>query len=596
MLPCPKCQALNRPGAKFCKECSTQLPETAKSTIPLDERIIGSNTLTPQPVGGTETASPPPPSERPRLETQPLPASQQLTQRPAGAIFADQFLLKSLIFNDETQNRYLVTQLALPDDRRIKTCPRSDCGANFSPAVGGSEKFCTSCGDALVPLDQDLVLIETLTPIPDNLARAVSRGLSHAAVRSPLAIFSERLEGVARYGMVVPQVAALEGYPDKNKAISWGGDLARGLDYLHYNGISFGGQVNDGHLALTGDRAVWADFTNAKIHEDAVHENQADLRSLALLIFHWLTGKVEFEHDANLLPAQNQVFEVALDGKGFASGEEFALALEGAQTESVGPHAVDIQLGRRTHVGMVRSLNEDSMMTVEMNRNQQSVSQPVGVYVVADGMGGHAAGEIASGTIVNTIAQQALNSLMAAQFSQGSDQDLLDWIRGTVQAANTAVFDLRKSAGTDMGSTLVAAVVQGNNVAVAHVGDSRAYIISAQEIRQITTDHSLVERLIATNQITREEARFHPQRNVIYRTVGDKANLEVDVSKHTLAVDEYLLLCSDGLSGMVEDHTIHRIVSTSASPQIACDELVNAANAAGGDDNVTVILVHLMRA
>jgi len=146
-----------------------------------------------------------------------------------------------------------------------------------------------------------------------------------------------------------------------------------------------------------------------------------------------------------------------------------------------------------------------------------------------------------------------------------------------------------------MGSTLVTAVLDGNRAYIAHVGDSRIYLINTQEIRQLTTDHSLVERLIATNQITREEARHHPQRNVIYRTIGDKLRVDVDVSVHTLSPGDCLLLCSDGLCGLVDDQTIFRIVLKADTPQAACDALVDAANAAGGDDNISVILIKILQ-
>jgi protein phosphatase len=130
---------------------------------------------------------------------------------------------------------------------------------------------------------------------------------------------------------------------------------------------------------------------------------------------------------------------------------------------------------------------------------------------------------------------------------------------------------------------------------IAHVGDSRAYRISAQGIQRLTLDHSLVERLIATHQITREEARFHPQRNVIYRTIGDKSKIEVEVSANLLDPGDYLLLCSDGLSGMLDDQTILKRVLEASDPQAACDALVAAANAAGGDDNISVVLVQVVQ-
>jgi protein phosphatase len=256
---------------------------------------------------------------------------------------------------------------------------------------------------------------------------------------------------------------------------------------------------------------------------------------------------------------------------------------------------VDFHLGHRSHVGMVRTLNEDSLLVLDLNRIQQSIAQLIGVFVIADGMGGHEAGEIASGTIIDTIARKALAELLPAQITKENRQDRLQWLREAVEHANKTVFDLRKSAGTDMGSTLVSSVVEGNTAHVAHVGDSRAYVINSQGIRQITTDHSLVERLIASNQISREEARVHPQRNVIYRTMGDKPKVDVEVSSHTLELNDHLLLCSDGLSGMLEDRVIYKTVMEAASPQAACDALIAAACAGGGEDNVSVIIIKIVQ-
>ena len=200
----------------------------------------------------------------------------------------------------------------------------------------------------------------------------------------------------------------------------------------------------------------------------------------------------------------NDLFQRALNTPEFDSGQKLAAAFEQVIAELAAPKAVDLWLGRRTHVGMERTLNEDSLFTLEINLTMQSVSQPTGVYVIADGMGGHSAGEVASGKIVNTIADKAMADLkIVTNYPQ--------WLTATVNAANQAVFELKKAMNTDLGSTLVMAVVSGDRAHVAHVGDSRAYLINQKEIRQITTDHSLVERLIATNQITREEARVHPQ-------------------------------------------------------------------------------------
>ena len=607
MVICPNCQTENRSGAKFCRNCASRLPESTAATRPLPESSLarGAATLRLEQIAEVTTATQntsPAPASRSRTDTKPLSIGSNMTRRPAGAIFGDAFVYKSLIFSNEHQNHYLVTQVEVPENMRTMGCPKPECGAFFPPRQDSVEKFCTDCGSVLEANQQDLLLIETDSPFPENLVQIVSKGLSHGSVRAPLFTFSESLAGGTRYCLVSPQYSVLQGRPETSQALHWGASLGRGLDYLHDNGVWFNGRLDNECYSLAGDKAVWANLTGGMVHPDGyVTERSADIRALAGSVFTWLTGKAvgndaQMANDPSLVPALQQVFGRAFSGAGFASGSEMAEAFELVLQELSTPQTVDFHMGRRTNVGMVRNLNEDSLFTMEVNRVQQSVSQPLGVYVVADGMGGHAAGEIASGAIVNTIAEKTLADLMPGQLGNGPNQDRREWLRGAVEAANRKVYDLRKTAGTDMGSTLVSAVVDGNKAYVAHVGDSRAYLINEQGIRQITTDHSLVERLIATNQITREEARHHPQRNVIYRTIGDKLKLDVDLSVHNLKPGDALLLCSDGLSGMVEDAQIYQIVRSAASPQAACDALIDAANAAGGEDNVSAVIVTIVPA
>jgi protein phosphatase len=610
MVVCPNCQAENRSGAKFCKTCATRLPVSSSVTRPLDvdeSQLLaavaggaggalaqGDSGSSPTPPGGQATRRL---NQNPRSGTRPLQPANNFVRRPPGAIFADNFLYENVIFSDEHQHRYLVHQIDAPEDMQMRVCPNPTCGATFLPRNAESERFCTDCGTVLEKGGKDLVLIEARTPIPDSVVRAAAKGLSHGAVRAPLAAFVERLAGVSRHCMVTPRVNGLDGAPDSLQALRWGIALARGLDYLHDNGVTFGGRVDAGHFGQIDERAVWANFSACTHHpEGYVTDRKPDALSLSTLIFHWLTGKTQFKHDPNLPAPVIQAFDTVFGSPGIASGQELADLLEHALEEIASVRTIDFIMGRRTHVGMMRSLNEDSLMSLEINRIHQSVSQPLGVYVVADGMGGHAAGEIASGAIINTISQKALKDLMPVQLAQGEAHDRSAWLRQAVESANAEVFNLRKSAGSDMGSTLVSAVLEGSRAYVTHVGDSRAYLVNGQGIQRLTVDHSLVERLVATHQISREEARFHPQRNVIYRTIGDKATVEVEISTHTLNVGDCLLLCSDGLSGMVDDETIRRVVTSAASPQDACDTLVRAANDAGGDDNISVIIVKLVEA
>lgn len=601
MVICPNCRAENRSGAKFCKTCATRLPTSSVVTRPLDPEEMDLLTA----VAGSETAQVPAESTaatrrlapNPRSGTRPLQPPALFLRRPTGALFQDNFLLDQVIFSDDHQHRYQVHQVDVPVDLQIHFCPNEDCGAIFLPRNAAPEKFCTDCGSILERGGRDLVLLELRSPLPENIVRTAAKGLSHGAVRAPLAAFVERLAGISRHCIVLPRIAALEAGADALQSLRWGITLARGLEYLHDNGVGFEGHFDAGAFGQVNGRAVWANFA-ACIHqpEGYVSERKPDADALALVVYSWLTGSSRYEAQTNLAAPAARAFETIFSGPGIHSGMELSDLFEQALEELTSVRAIDFMMGRRTHVGMVRSLNEDSLMSLEINRIQQSVSRPLGVYLVADGMGGHAAGEVASGAIINTVARKALADLMPDQVARGDTQDRQAWLHQAVEAANAEVFKMRQSTGNDMGSTLVAAVLDANKAYVTHIGDSRAYLINEKAIRRLTVDHSLVERLIASNQITREEARYHPQRNVIYRTVGDKSGIEVDVSVHTLNVGESLLLCSDGLSGMLEDGRIHQIVLESVSPQDACDRLIRAANDAGGEDNITAIIVKIVEA
>ena len=241
------------------------------------------------------------------------------------------------------------------------------------------------------------------------------------------------------------------------------------------------------------------------------------------------------------------------------------------------------QIAGLTDVGLKRELNEDNLLIVEAD----TPNGMFGFYAVADGMGGHEKGEIASKLTLDTIYSQFSQQPPSPPFEE--------WLKEVAIAANTAVMARQDSDSQDkkMGSTLVMALFAEQDIHLANVGDSRAYHLSAENIEQITEDHSLVERLIQIGQITREEARHHRQKNVIYNTIGDKENLQVSLYDLFLPPGDRLLLCSDGLNGMLTDEQILAISQAHPSPVDACKELVQAAKNAGGLDNITAIIIQM---
>lgn len=272
-----------------------------------------------------------------------------------------------------------------------------------------------------------------------------------------------------------------------------------------------------------------------------------------------------------------------------AEGTTLSLKSDGGRDAS----PARLCFGFRTDVGRLRKLNEDSYLVLDLSCNNRSTGRTLGLFVVADGMGGHDSGEIASGLFIQTFARHAAANLLVEMMSadEFAPDRLVAKLEEAVQAGNKAVYERAQQAGNDMGTTAVAALVIDNEAYVAHVGDSRAYLINAAGVRQITTDHSLVERLVAAGEITRHQARYHPHAHVIVRTIGDSPAVEIDRNYVRLLAGDALLLCSDGLSNMISEEGLRQVISGAKSPQVACDALVAAANDAGGEDNITVILV-----
>ncbi|MBN2390442.1 MAG: serine/threonine-protein phosphatase [Anaerolineae bacterium] len=251
-------------------------------------------------------------------------------------------------------------------------------------------------------------------------------------------------------------------------------------------------------------------------------------------------------------------------------------------------------VGWRTDVGRVRNHNEDALFILSGEHEASNAAPPFGLFMLADGMGGHQSGEIASALALRVAAGWLLSRVyfpLVDGGDRGGDQpSLTDMVREAVSQANRVV--TRDFPGS--GSTLTCGMILGDRLFVGHVGDSRAYLLRVgQPARQLTKDHSLVSRLMEMGQLTEEEAAVHPQRNVLYRAIGQGATLEIDVFTYALEPGDRLLLCSDGLWGMIEEAEIWRLLQEAATPQQACVQLVDAANTAGGNDNISVVLVEI---
>ena len=262
-----------------------------------------------------------------------------------------------------------------------------------------------------------------------------------------------------------------------------------------------------------------------------------------------------------------------------------------ARTASARAH--HLRVGAATDVGRLRAHNEDVLLTFTAELNGDAALDMFGLFILADGMGGHQAGEVASSLAARTVAREVIEHVYVPYLIHGrpdaSQTPLAEALTRAVDEASKMVYHNVPGGGT----TLTSILIVNDRALIAHVGDSRAYVCHDGALRQITRDHSYVDRLVELGQLTAEEAAVHPHKNVLYRAVGQEGLLEVDTHLETLPAGGRLLLCSDGLWSMISDGEIGRIVAGAAGAQAACEQLVDAANAAGGRDNITAVVVEI---
>ena len=275
---------------------------------------------------------------------------------------------------------------------------------------------------------------------------------------------------------------------------------------------------------------------------------------------------------------------------------------------------INIEAATLTDPGLERDSNEDSTWSQICTTSEGKLN---GLFIVCDGMGGHLAGEYASHWAIEAVKREMADFIApkdprATIRLQSIEDEVISSpdsaptrqqlpirselsVRAAIQKANEVVYGYaahKPEEAHDAGTTITMALIIGQLATIANVGDSRTYLIRENQLRQITDDHSLVANMVSTGQIKPEEAYAHPQRNIIFRSLGQKRDVKIDIFQESLKPGDFLLLCSDGLWEMVqESKTITAIIEGAQNPKEACKELVDAANHAGGIDNIGVVVI-----
>jgi len=451
---------------------------------------------------------------------------------------------------------------------------------------------------------------------------ALSMTLNHPAFQRATAGFADR--GRVYLAYADEEVRPLSSRPgglrmDEGEALHIAVQVCQAVNFVHRRGL----RVNDicpesvaygagGRIKLTGldylsndnelrSEPIFNDgYTAPEIYRGKKADKRADIFSIGALLYTCVTGErldsetwreeagpIRFYPPHVVTPALEQILRRALQFDPAARWPN----VEAFKAELVKlAAAVRIRAVALTDVGRVREHNEDSVLAFECKRDSLINPAQTFLYVVADGMGGAEAGEVASAIAVETI-----RNYVETKVDASGAADVRTILHDALEQANSKIIEYQAAhpETRSMGSTAVAALFNPPEAAIAWVGDSRAYICDGQGLRQLSKDHSLVQRLIEIGQITPEEARHHEHRNVITRSLGARPTGPAGAESRSVRLKrgDRLLLCSDGLTTHVDDRQIDELLRRQLDPDAAARELVVAANAGGGTDNVSVVVI-----
>ncbi len=273
------------------------------------------------------------------------------------------------------------------------------------------------------------------------------------------------------------------------------------------------------------------------------------------------------------------------------------------QTMGTATPTIKLSYGSLTDPGLVHGikgdLNQDSVLAFQLTAQHSTAAPLLGLFIIADGVGGAAAGEVASRMAIQIVAHELLSQLLAPAPDDAAltDATIHERIRAAVAIANRQVIEYGQHHHVTLGATITLALVLDEHAYFANVGDSRSYLLRDKTLTQLTRDHSYVAQLVTRGEITVDEARVHPQRNLILKSLGDLSGYDIDLfpsdASLQLQSGDKILLCSDGLWEMVNDAEIQHILENATDAQQASAQLVSFANAAGGADNISVIVLNV---
>lgn len=552
-MNCPTCGVENREGARFCHHCGAELNES----------------LEPQAPSATE-----PTEDVPQEPAPPSEEAEDSAEEPLSTV-------------DDTK---------VPEPEKEQVADKEASAQEPAPAVAADE-----------PPPEEPEPEEANSKEPILEAEAVESPDEEVPASEGAAVKAEE-----EFAAVPSDVAEFQ----EPSPLLWDEDQEdEPLPELENGDVSFWREEEEPLVAVEpgavlGDRYVVVEVLDEQEHEILYHaqdlkrcwqcgfeDNAADdafCKICGAALERKLDVRLLEVRDSKASPSNGEAVVAR-----FADGDRHFVLLTKSEFEPLSgptPQSSRLIVGQRSDPGQVRGLNEDSLLTMTLSPTYEGRTGPVlGLFAVADGMGGHAGGEVASKLALQVLFERVMHSIVLSEMSESMllEGDIVAHMRQATLAANDAVYLARQKGESDMGTTLTSALVRNDQVFLAHVGDCRIYRWNADGLEQLTTDHSVVASMIASGQAAPEEIYTHPHRSIIYRCIGDKPLVEVDTDTLPLASEDRLILCSDGLWEAIRDEGIADVLMQEADPQAACDLLVHHANVAGGEDNISVIVIQI---
>ncbi len=586
---CGACHAENRRVARFCWSCAAPLPPARPNED--DRAWLAASLTAPAPVTIAVTGATAPFAPATLEPARPSAAEEKLMDLPTPTLFAGRYELPV----GDAEGPLLV----------VDTEPWRRCWACGSTANESGESFCIDCGAALGSRSYRGALSQSDAPTGAALIPSVS----DAAARALLPELWEQAEQDGRTLSLIHDSgrSPLATPLDETAALAVGTGLARLLAALHAQGLALGAVATAELEPLPGGGARLRDAANLRrfTPEEAPAAIKGDLAALAELLEQLTatprtTQRLSEDEAAQAIDEGGDglatVLRQARTGA-LASAADMAERLAALLADRTQPTPLRQLMGAATDTGIVRDHNEDSYLTIQLGLDNNNLAQSWGVFIVSDGMGGHAAGEVASSLAIRSAADLLLSEYLARAVQPDADyseEEARDMVRRAILRANESVVAESRAQGNDMGATFTMALVMGDRVTVGNVGDSRTYLVREGKLLRVSKDHSLVQRLVDLGQISDEDIYTHPQRNAVLRSLGDKAELEVDLFNERVRPGDALFLCSDGQWEMTHDPEMERMLASEDDPTTICKTLVAAANQAGGEDNITAVLVRFV--